>query len=313
MQNGDEALPSIILAGRGILVKMLITFEPYHIFWSKFAYIYIFLKMAVKKDKEKKIHTCILVRPGVEPLCDRLLDYKKATQTIRQRHIIHTRAIYTFTCTGKIKISWPLCLHHVFYVRLNLHDPGVCTLITMSLARPLSMHYNLAWPWVCTTITMRVRLSVCLSVCLSAHGKLVKWWYLLINMKYFDQILHIDACQHYLTTGMSNSLFDGRDFAEHHFSWLITLEPQGIYGSNFAYWYILKLSSDWYAKWWQAFAEHLFGWSRSFSEILKTLELHHILWSHFAYLKLAGKMTKKRKIIKKIYWSRLDSNHCASG
>ena len=27
MQNDDDALPSIILAGRGILVKMLITFN----------------------------------------------------------------------------------------------------------------------------------------------------------------------------------------------------------------------------------------------------------------------------------------------
>ena len=27
MQNGDDALPSIILAGRGVLVKMLITLE----------------------------------------------------------------------------------------------------------------------------------------------------------------------------------------------------------------------------------------------------------------------------------------------
>ena len=32
MQNGDEALPSIILASRGLLVKMLIILEPHHIF-----------------------------------------------------------------------------------------------------------------------------------------------------------------------------------------------------------------------------------------------------------------------------------------
>ena len=30
------------------------------------------------------------------------------------------------------------------------------------------------------------------------------------------------------------------------------------------------------------------------------------------FFKLAGKMTKKKNIKKK-YWSRLDSNHCASG
>ena len=32
MQNGGEGLSSIILAGQGILVKMLITFEPHGIF-----------------------------------------------------------------------------------------------------------------------------------------------------------------------------------------------------------------------------------------------------------------------------------------
>ena len=33
-QNGDEALLSIILAGRGILVKMLIITKPHYIFLS---------------------------------------------------------------------------------------------------------------------------------------------------------------------------------------------------------------------------------------------------------------------------------------
>ena len=32
MQNSGEGLPSIILAGQGILVKMLITLEPHGIF-----------------------------------------------------------------------------------------------------------------------------------------------------------------------------------------------------------------------------------------------------------------------------------------
>ena len=32
MQNGDEASPGISSAGRGILVKMFITFEPHGIF-----------------------------------------------------------------------------------------------------------------------------------------------------------------------------------------------------------------------------------------------------------------------------------------
>ena len=36
MQNSDETLPSIILAGRGLVVTMLITLEPHHIFFTKF-------------------------------------------------------------------------------------------------------------------------------------------------------------------------------------------------------------------------------------------------------------------------------------
>ena len=36
MQNGDEASPNIILAGRALLVKMRITFELHGIFASHF-------------------------------------------------------------------------------------------------------------------------------------------------------------------------------------------------------------------------------------------------------------------------------------
>ena len=38
MQNGDEASPSIILAGQALLVKMLITLERHGIFGSNFVY-----------------------------------------------------------------------------------------------------------------------------------------------------------------------------------------------------------------------------------------------------------------------------------
>ena len=41
MQKCDEASPSIILAGRALLVKMLITFEPHGIFGSNFVYLCI--------------------------------------------------------------------------------------------------------------------------------------------------------------------------------------------------------------------------------------------------------------------------------
>ena len=41
MQKGDEALASIILAGRALLVKMLITLDPHGIFDSNFVYLCI--------------------------------------------------------------------------------------------------------------------------------------------------------------------------------------------------------------------------------------------------------------------------------
>ena len=41
MQKGEEASPSIILAGQALLVKMLITLEPHGIFVSNFVYLCI--------------------------------------------------------------------------------------------------------------------------------------------------------------------------------------------------------------------------------------------------------------------------------
>ena len=41
MQKGDEASPSIILAGRALLVKTLINLEPHGIFGSNFVYLCI--------------------------------------------------------------------------------------------------------------------------------------------------------------------------------------------------------------------------------------------------------------------------------
>ena len=41
MQKGDEASPSIILAGRALLVKMLITLESHGIFGSDFVYLVV--------------------------------------------------------------------------------------------------------------------------------------------------------------------------------------------------------------------------------------------------------------------------------
>ena len=41
MEKGDKASPSIILAGRALLVKMLITLEPHGIFGANFEYLSI--------------------------------------------------------------------------------------------------------------------------------------------------------------------------------------------------------------------------------------------------------------------------------
>ena len=41
MRKGDEASLRIILAGRALLVKMLITLEPHGIFGSNFVYLCI--------------------------------------------------------------------------------------------------------------------------------------------------------------------------------------------------------------------------------------------------------------------------------
>ena len=46
MQKGDEALPSIILAGRALLVKMHITLELHGIFGSNFVLMYFNIRPA---------------------------------------------------------------------------------------------------------------------------------------------------------------------------------------------------------------------------------------------------------------------------
>ena len=89
MQNGDEALPSIILAGRFLLVKMLITLKPQHTFRSNFAYLYVIFKLA-ENDKEMKkisltwIQTTVHQAVGLQEK----LDHSATT------YCIYTRAIY---------------------------------------------------------------------------------------------------------------------------------------------------------------------------------------------------------------------------
>ena len=54
MQNGDEALSSSILAGLCILVKMLATLEPHHIFLIKSRIFIHVSKLAGKMTKKRK-------------------------------------------------------------------------------------------------------------------------------------------------------------------------------------------------------------------------------------------------------------------
>ena len=49
MQNGDEASPSIILAGRALLMKMLITLEPGGIFCSSILLYFSIVQLLVCK------------------------------------------------------------------------------------------------------------------------------------------------------------------------------------------------------------------------------------------------------------------------
>ena len=65
---------------------------------------------------------------------------------------------------------------------------------------------------------------------------------------------------------------------------LITLEPDGIFGSNFVYLCILTLSSTWYAKTVTRLRRASF-WGRALlMKMFKTFVPHGIFCSNFAYL-----------------------------
>ena len=54
----------------------------------------------------------------------------------------------------------------------------------------------------------RMTRTLCGSVRPSVHYQLVKNAHKILNhIVYFDQVLYIDACQHYLPIDMCNSLF----------------------------------------------------------------------------------------------------------
>ena len=51
MKKVDEALPSLILASRALLVKMLITLEPHVMFGSNFVYLCILILSSYWHEK----------------------------------------------------------------------------------------------------------------------------------------------------------------------------------------------------------------------------------------------------------------------
>ena len=65
---------------------------------------------------------------------------------------------------------------------------------------------------------------------------------------------------------------------------LITLEPDGIFGSNFVYLCILTLSSHWYKKGDEASQSIILAGQALCVKMLITLEPHGIFGSKFIYL-----------------------------
>ena len=61
MQKGDKASPSIILACRALLVKMLITLEPLGIFGSNFVYLCILTLSSHWYEKGDKASPSIIL------------------------------------------------------------------------------------------------------------------------------------------------------------------------------------------------------------------------------------------------------------
>ena len=153
--------------------------------------------------------------------------------------------------------------HHLW---VTAHMINVFVFASTQKAQFLSLLPN---PQVCTRIT--VCLSVCLSVCPSSVSENAynSWtaWNILIK---FSILIHVNIIYRLPCITV---FFDGRGFAEHQLKiWdqlvkmLITLEPRGIFTSNFVYLCTLTLSSHCHAKRWRGFAEHHFGRSSSFSE-----------------------------------------------
>ena len=80
MQNGDEASPSIIVAGQALLVKMLIPLEPHDAYGSNFVYLCIIHKSCaycynVLSPLSEK---CVIYSPAEEPYLYIVYQQKRA-------------------------------------------------------------------------------------------------------------------------------------------------------------------------------------------------------------------------------------------
>ena len=90
------------------------------------------------------------------------------------------------------------------------------------------------------------------------------WWDHTFCIHVYSNIVQPLACV--------TAFFGGRDFENSPtgcgqlVKMLITLKPHGVFGSKFAYLFILTLSSHWKVKRWRGFAKHKYGWSWSVSQ-----------------------------------------------
>ena len=159
MQNGDEASPSIILAGQALLVKMLITLEPRGKITSNFVYLCTLTLSSHCHAKRWRGFT--------------EHDFGRSSSFSENAHNSWT--------------LWYICFKFCILMYLNIVQPLLCKTVTR--LRQASF-------WL-------VELS-------------------LVKM-------------------------------------LITLEPHGIFASNFVSLCTLTLSDHYHAKRWRGFAEHHFG------------------------------------------------------
>ena len=100
MKKGDEALESIILAGRALLVKMLITLEPHRIFGSNFVHL---CTLPLTPNWSPYIFTLVQkVKLGHKKSCL----YKQTKALPRLWKLFNLKMTCTF-CTDDVRVKVP--------------------------------------------------------------------------------------------------------------------------------------------------------------------------------------------------------------